>query len=52
MLSGETGSEKSTQLPQMLFEYYQLCGGTETLPVLITQPRKLATRSLAYRVSQ
>ena len=36
----------------MLFEYYQIANTNETLSVLITQPRKIATRSLAYRVAE
>ena len=51
ILEGETGSGKSTQLPQMLCEYYDIFGNPEALPVLITQPRKLATRTLAERVA-
>lgn len=47
ILEGETGSGKSTQLPQMLCEYYKIFENEKALPVLITQPRKLATRSLA-----
>ena len=51
ILEGETGSGKSTQLPQMLCEYYKIFENPKALPVLITQPRKLATRSLAERVA-
>ena len=51
ILEGETGSGKSTQLPQMLCEYYNIFGNPAALPVLITQPRKLATRTLAERVA-
>jgi ATP-dependent helicase HrpA len=51
ILEGETGSGKSTQLPQLLCEYYQVFEKEDALPVLITQPRKLATRTLAERVA-
>ena len=51
ILEGETGSGKSTQLPQMLCEYYKLFENSKALPVLVTQPRKIATRSLAERVA-
>lgn len=51
ILEGETGSGKSTQLPQLLCEYYKIFENEKSLPVLITQPRKLATRSLAERVA-
>lgn len=51
ILEGETGSGKSTQLPQMLCEYYKIFEKSSSQPVLITQPRKLATRTLAERVA-
>jgi len=35
----------------MLCEYYKIFENPSSLPVLITQPRKLATRSLAERVA-
>jgi HrpA-like RNA helicase len=47
IIEGETGSGKSTQLPQLLCEYYRLFSDPGVKPVLITQPRKIATRSLA-----
>jgi HrpA-like RNA helicase len=47
ILEGETGSGKSTQLPQMLCEYYNIFNDPTAKPVLITQPRKLATRTVA-----
>jgi HrpA-like RNA helicase len=51
ILEGETGSGKSTQLPQMLCEYYEIFDNPNAKPVLVTQPRRLATRSLAERVA-
>ena len=47
IIEGETGSGKSTQLPQILCEYYKLFDDHNAKPVLVTQPRRLATRSLA-----
>lgn len=52
IIEGETGSGKSTQLPQMLCEYYELFDDPKARPVLVTQPRRLATRSLAERVAK
>ena len=51
IIEGETGSGKSTQLPQILCEYYGLFDNEKAKPVLVTQPRRLATRSLAERVA-
>jgi HrpA-like RNA helicase len=51
ILEGETGSGKSTQLPQILCEFYKLFDNPNSKPVLVTQPRRLATRSLAERVA-
>ena len=52
IIEGETGSGKSTQLPQMLCEYYKLFDDSSARPVLVTQPRRLATRTLAERVAK
>jgi ATP-dependent helicase HrpB len=48
ILSAPTGSGKSTQVPQMLFQHGLLGDGQ----VVILQPRRLATRLLARRVAQ
>ena len=52
IIEGETGSGKSTQLPQILCEFYDLFDDQKAKPVLVTQPRRLATRSLAERVAK
>jgi HrpA-like RNA helicase len=51
ILEGETGSGKSTQLPQMLCEYYKIFTDPKARPIVLTQPRKLSTRSLAERIA-
>src|SRR3984885_8017495 len=48
ILSAPTGSGKSTQVPQMLFQHGLLGDGQ----VVILQPRRLATRLLARRVAE
>lgn len=53
VVAGETGSGKSTQIPQFLLEEL-LAGGREARPcnVVVTQPRRISAMSLACRVSQ
>ena len=52
---GETGSGKTTQLPQYLADCPELLrkdkNGT-TLPIVVTQPRRVAAISVAQRVAE
>jgi ATP-dependent RNA helicase DHX37/DHR1 len=50
IICGETGSGKTTQIPQFLFEAGY---GSEALPGMIgiTQPRRVAAVSMAARVA-
>lgn len=47
ILVGETGSGKTTQIPQILHHY----GGFKDKRIVITQPRRVAAISIAQRVS-
>lgn len=51
LIEGETGSGKSTQIPQLLAQYFKLFELPDSKPVLVSQPRRLATRTLAERVA-
>ncbi|VDP14164.1 unnamed protein product [Heligmosomoides polygyrus] len=52
VLIGETGCGKSTQVPQVTFQFCLYVGLAKRGRIGITQPRRLAAVSLANRVSQ
>ena len=49
IVTGETGSGKTTQLPQMLLDAPSILGESSLL-VAVTQPRRVAAISVARRV--
>lgn len=55
IVAGETGSGKSTQIPQFILEEVlgkQQGGETKGCNVVVTQPRRISAMSLATRVNQ
>lgn len=57
IVCGETGSGKSTQIPQFIYkaamsQNWKFRGSNEKLMIGITQPRRVAAVSLAKRVSE
>ncbi|KAF2725092.1 hypothetical protein K431DRAFT_240048, partial [Polychaeton citri CBS 116435] len=51
IISGATGSGKTTQVPQIIFEHYINKGRGATCNVICTQPRRIAATSVARRVA-
>jgi ATP-dependent RNA helicase DHX8/PRP22 len=50
---GETGSGKTTQLPQYIYEHWQSSKEKNRMPTIaITQPRRVAAVSIAKRVAE
>ncbi len=48
IVSGQTGSGKTTQIPKMLLE---LNRGTHGKQIMLTQPRRIAARTVAERIA-
>ncbi|WP_418969789.1 ATP-dependent RNA helicase HrpA [Alloscardovia omnicolens] len=49
IVSGQTGSGKTTQIPKMLLDMGR---GSHGHKVIVTQPRRIAARSVAERISE
>ena len=52
VVSGLTGSGKSTQIPQIILQEELLAGRGSTTNIICTQPRRISATSIASRVSE
>lgn len=52
VVGGETGSGKTTQIPQYLYEFFCEDGRGSIANIICTQPRRLAATSVALRVAE